>query len=230
MAVLTMRVTCVALKSTPMVLLFVLEKVSSTNRVMRHVLPTPASPTTSSLNVVEYWPPGVGSGSCDGLSFCLASVATSQKVATEDDERGGVDGTRGVAGERAAGVRYERVALDGVVLPLILYDLEDVRAVDVVIVGEQPKVHLRKGGWGGVHLRGGVWQGEGVWRAVGGRGCWRAARSAPKGVRQAKGVWQAKGMWRAKGVLAEQGGRVVAAGRRLRAGLRVLARHGRPAH
>ena len=28
-----------------MVLLFVLEKVSSTKRVMRHVLPTPASPT-----------------------------------------------------------------------------------------------------------------------------------------------------------------------------------------
>ena len=65
-----------------MVLLFVLEKVSSTKRVMRQVLPTPASPTTSSLNVVEYWPPGVGSGSCDGLSFCLASVATSQNVFT----------------------------------------------------------------------------------------------------------------------------------------------------
>ena len=39
------RVTWVALKSTPMVLLLVLEKVSSTKRVMRHVLPTPASPT-----------------------------------------------------------------------------------------------------------------------------------------------------------------------------------------
>ena len=39
------RGTWVALKSTPMVLLLVLEKVSSTKRVMRHVLPTPASPT-----------------------------------------------------------------------------------------------------------------------------------------------------------------------------------------
>ena len=39
------RLTWVALKSTPMVLLLVLEKVSSTKRVMRHVLPTPASPT-----------------------------------------------------------------------------------------------------------------------------------------------------------------------------------------
>ena len=66
----------------PMVDLLVEEYVSSTKRVIRHVLPTPASPTTSSLNVVEYWPPGVGSGSCDGLSFCLASVATSQKVST----------------------------------------------------------------------------------------------------------------------------------------------------
>ena len=32
--------------------------------------------------MVEYWPPAVGSGSCDGLSFCLASVATSQNVLT----------------------------------------------------------------------------------------------------------------------------------------------------
>jgi hypothetical protein len=29
------------------------------------------------------------------------------------------------------------------VLPLVLDDLQDVRAVDVVIVGEQPKVNLR---------------------------------------------------------------------------------------
>ena len=43
--VVRVRVTWVALKSTPMVLLLVLEKVSSTKRVMRHVLPTPASPT-----------------------------------------------------------------------------------------------------------------------------------------------------------------------------------------
>ena len=43
----------------PMVDLLVEEYVSSTKRVIRHVLPTPASPTTSSLNVVEYWPPGV---------------------------------------------------------------------------------------------------------------------------------------------------------------------------
>ena len=92
----------------------------------------------------------------------LLEASGGLEVASEDDERGGVDGARGVAGERAAGVRYEGVPLDGVMLPLILYDLEDVRAVDVVIVGEQPKVHLRKGGWGGVHLRGGVGQGEGV--------------------------------------------------------------------
>ena len=45
-----------ALKSTPMVDLEVDVKVLSTNRVMRHVLPTPASPTTRSLNVVEYAP------------------------------------------------------------------------------------------------------------------------------------------------------------------------------
>ena len=32
--------------------------------------------------------------------------------------------------------------LDGVVLPLLLDDLQDVRAVDVVVVGEQPEVHL----------------------------------------------------------------------------------------
>ena len=43
--VVRVRVTWVALKSTPMVLLLVLEKVSSTKRVMRHVLPPPASPT-----------------------------------------------------------------------------------------------------------------------------------------------------------------------------------------
>ena len=34
-------------------------------------------------------------------------------------------------------------ALDGVMLPLVFDDLEDVRAVDVVVVREQPKVHLR---------------------------------------------------------------------------------------
>ena len=38
---------------TPMVDLHVDEKTSSTKRVIRHVLPTPASPTTSSLKVVE---------------------------------------------------------------------------------------------------------------------------------------------------------------------------------
>ena len=37
---------------------------------------------------------------------------------------------------------YERVALDGVVLPLILDDLEDVGAVDVVRVCEQAVLHL----------------------------------------------------------------------------------------
>ena len=45
------RVTWVALKSAPMVILLVLEKVSSTKREMRHVLPTPASPTWLGLGL-----------------------------------------------------------------------------------------------------------------------------------------------------------------------------------
>jgi hypothetical protein len=69
--------SCSVRKSIPIVERLASAYASSTKREMSDVLPTPASPTQRSLNVVLYVPPSVGRGSSEGLSFCLASVATS---------------------------------------------------------------------------------------------------------------------------------------------------------
>ena len=55
---------------------------------------------------------GVGGHVPEGVD--LLEAGNRLEVASEDDERGGVDRARGVPGERASGVRDEGVALDGV--------------------------------------------------------------------------------------------------------------------